>query len=134
MLFDPAASIDLQGHTGPFIQYTHARIRSLLRKAGTEAEHDPVFTALLPEERAVVKALHQFPAVLNEAAQKLDPSAVANHTYELAKAYNAFWQNVPVLKEQEAAKRTARIALSRTVADTIRKAMWCLGIEVPERM
>lgn len=134
MLFDPAASIDLQGHTGPFIQYTHARIRSLLRKAGTDVPEDPAFVALLPEERDVVKLLHQFPAALNEAAQKLDPSTIANHSYELAKAYNAFWQNVAVLKEEDPVKRAARVALSRTVADTIRKAMWCLAIEVPERM
>lgn len=137
MLFDPAASIDLQGHTGPFIQYTYARIKSLLRKAGAMGTwtHEHMGTsALLPEERNVIKLLHQFPAVLHEAATKLDPSAVANHAYELVKAYNSFYQSVPVMKEEDAAKRGFRLALSATVSTTIRKAMWCLGIEVPERM
>lgn len=137
MLFDPAASIDLQGHTGPFIQYTYARIRSLLRKAeamGTWA-HDASGTwALLPEERTVIKLLHQFPAVLHDAATKLDPSTLANHTYEVVKAYNSFYQGVPVMKEEDVTKRNFRLALSSAVAATTRKAMWCLGIEVPERM
>ena len=133
MLFDPAASIDLQGHTGPFIQYTYARIRSLLRKAdrpGTvTADHQ-----LLSEEKNVLKLLHQVPAVLNEAAVKLDPSSLANHAYELVKTYNTFYQTVPVLKEEDAEKRAFRLALSGAVAAATKKAMWCLGIEVPERM
>lgn len=137
MLFDPAASIDLQGHTGPFIQYTYARIRSLLRKSGSMAtwSHEHMGTwLLLPEERNVLKLLHQFPAVLNEAAFRLDPSSVANHTYELVKAYNSFYQAVPVLKEEDARKRDFRLALSGAVSSTTKKAMWCLGIDVPERM
>ena len=149
MLFDPAASIDLQGHTGPFIQYTYARIKSLLRKAeGSDdqtmgrsddqmirrSEDQTAIGALLPEERAVIKLLHQFPAVLNEAASKLDPSALANHTYELVKVYNSFYQSVPVMKEEDPAKRAFRLDLSRVVARTTKKAMWCLGIDVPERM
>ncbi|HMC96180.1 MAG TPA: arginine--tRNA ligase [Flavobacteriales bacterium] len=137
MLFDPAASIDLQGHTGPFIQYTHARIKSLLRKAGSKEtwahEHRGTWN-LLPEERAVIKLLHQLPASLDEAAVRLDPSSLANHTYELVKAYNGFYQTVPVLKEEDAAKREFRLALSAAVASATKKAMWCLGIEVPERM
>lgn len=149
MLFDPKASIDLQGHTGPFIQYTHARIRSLLRKADTlfpavEAtvfsEEAPMNTGttdiyeLLPEERNVIKLLHQMPAVLQESAVKLDPAALANQTYELVKAYNGFYQTVPVLKEEDADKRGFRLSLSRAVADVVKKAMDCLGIAVPERM
>jgi len=137
MLFDPAASIDLQGHTGPFIQYTYARIKSLLRKAGTMGtwtdEHTGTW-ALLPEERTVLKLLHQLPGALDEAAMRLDPSSLANHTYELVKAYNGFYQAVPVLKEEDAAKREFRIALSAAVGSATKKAMWCLGIEVPERM
>lgn len=137
MLFDPAASIDLQGHTGPFIQYTYARVQSLLRKAGTMDawQHEHLAgTALQTEERTVLKLLHQFPAVLDEAAAKLDPSALANHTYELVKAYNGFYQSVPVLKEEHAAKREFRLELSSCVAASVKKAMWCLGIDVPERM
>ena len=141
MLFDPAASIDLQGHTGPFIQYTYARVKSLLRKA--EESDDQMVRrpddrigsgGLLPEERTVIKLLHHLPAVLDEAATKLDPSALANHTYELVKAYNAFYQGVPVLKEVDAAKRAFRLDLSAAVANATKRAMWCLGIEVPERM
>ena len=145
MLFDPAASIDLQGHTGPFIQYTYARIRSLLRKAGelsvvgspmsgTDGQPPTDNRQLLPEEKSVIKLLHHYPAVLNDAATKLEPSALANHAYEVVKAYNTFYQNVPVLKEEDAAKRAFRLALSNAVADATKKAMWCLGIEVPERM
>lgn len=133
MLFDPAASIDLQGHTGPFIQYTYARIRSLLRKAESAHVNGGAST-MVPEERAVIKLLHQLPGVLNEAANKLDPSSLANHTYELVKAYNSFYQSVPVLKEEDASKRAFRISLSAAVADATKQAMWCLGIEVPERM
>jgi arginyl-tRNA synthetase len=137
MLFDPAASIDLQGHTGPFIQYTYARIKSLLGKAGAvdvwSTEQRSGWT-LLPEERTVIKLLHQFPAVLNESATHLDPSSIANHTYELVKAYNSFYQVVPVLKEEDAAKRDFRVGLSAAVATATKKAMWCLGMEVPERM
>jgi arginyl-tRNA synthetase len=137
MLFDPAASIDLQGHTGPFIQYTYARIKSLLRKAEGMVSWAPehmTTSALLPEERTVIKLLHHLPAVLEEAATKLDPSALANHTYELVKAYNSFYQAVPVLKEEDAIKRNFRLALSAAVATATKKSMWCLGIEVPERM
>lgn len=141
MLFDPAASIDLQGHTGPFIQYTYARIKSLLRKAGGSDDQmirrsdDRIEVGgLLPEERAVIKLLHHLPSVLDEAATKLDPSALANHTYELVKAYNTFYQGVPVLKEEDAAKRAFRLTLSAGVATATKKAMWCLGIAVPERM
>ena len=144
MLFDPAASIDLQGHTGPFIQYTYARIRSLLRKAhassGSVVEQSdtayrtPDNYELLTEERTVLKLLHHFPSVLNEAATKLDPSSLANHVYELVKAYNGLYQSVPVLKEENVDKREFRLKLSTCVAASVKKAMWCLGIDVPERM
>ncbi|MBS1944131.1 MAG: arginine--tRNA ligase [Bacteroidetes bacterium] len=145
MLFDPKASIDLQGHTGPFIQYTYARIRSLLRKAeelsvdgrrlaGPQVQPATANYQLLPEEKAVLKLLHQFPAVLNESATKLEPSALANHAYEVVKAYNAFYQSVPVLKEEDPAKQAFRLRLSSTVAAATSRALWCLGIEAPERM
>ena len=150
MLFDPAASIDLQGHTGPFVQYTYARIMSLNRRviqhafkgsmtfaeANAEFASQPSTTSdqLQDSERALVKLLHHFPAVLHEAAAKLEPSAIANHVYELAKAYNSFYQIVPVLKEEDIPKLLFRHNLSVYVAKTIKKAMWCLGVEVPERM
>lgn len=142
MLFDPKASIDLQGHTGPFIQYTYARIQSLLKRAGLSGHEGMVNAAqlitdnyqLLPEERNVLKVLHQFPAVLNEAANRMDPSSIANQAYELVKVYNGFYQSIPVLKEEDPAKRQFRLGLSAAVGKTVEKAMWCLGIEVPERM
>ncbi|MCB0768906.1 MAG: arginine--tRNA ligase, partial [Flavobacteriales bacterium] len=140
MLFDPAASIDLHGHTGPFIQYTYARIRSLLRKAGSDDrklkghEVPNAGYPLLPEERAVIKIMHHFPSVLHEAAAKLDPALLANQCYELVKAYNGFYQTVPVMKEEDATKRAFRLALSACVAAVVKKAMWCLGADVPERM
>ena len=136
MLFDPAASIDLQGHTGPFIQYTYARIRSLLRKAEEQGAKPRVGgkLSLGSGEREVIKLLHHLPTVLQEAADRYDPSSLANHTYELVKAYNTFYQGTPVLKEEDAAVRDMRLALSQAVAEATRKAMWCLGIEVPERM
>jgi arginyl-tRNA synthetase len=140
MLFDPAASIDLHGHTGPFIQYTYARIKSLLRKAGSadreaggSEDLNPAY-ALLSEERAVIKLLHHFPYVLHESAAKLDPALLANHCYELVKAYNGFYQSVPVMKEDDPTKRAFRLVLSARVAEVVKKAMWCLGADVPERM
>lgn len=136
MLFDPAASIDLQGHTGPFIQYTYARSRNLLRKAA-ESGFSPAATrqtAMLPVERDVVKALHQLPNVLNEAATQLDPSSLANQTYDLVKRFNSFYQSVDVMKEADPGKRDFRLALTAAVSSNVKKAMWCLGIEVPERM
>ncbi len=136
MLFDPAASIDLQGHTGPFIQYTYARSRNLLRKAAEQGfKPDAAREAgMLPVEREVIKSLHHFPAVLNESSLKLDPSSLANHAYELVKCYNSFYQSVDVLKEVDPAKRDFRLALTAAVAGTVNKAMWCLGVDVPERM
>ncbi len=137
MLFDPAASIDLQGHTGPFIQYTFARINSLLGKSGSLKTHSIEEMSgwkMAAEERTVIKMLHQFPAALHEAATELEPSSIANHTYELVKAYNGFYQTLPVLKEEDPLKRDCRLHLSSAVAKNVKKAMWCLGIEVPERM
>ncbi|HOY29796.1 MAG TPA: arginine--tRNA ligase, partial [Flavobacteriales bacterium] len=136
MLFDPAASIDLQGHTGPFIQYAYARSRNLLRKAEATGASPAIAleVATLPVEREIIKLLHRCPAVLEEAAEKLDPSALANHTYELVKAFNGFYQTVDVLKEADTTKRDFRLALTRAVSNAVKRSMWCLGIDVPERM
>jgi arginyl-tRNA synthetase len=135
ILFDPKASIDLNGHTGPFIQYTHARIRSLLRKADWQGGETTSPEDLLDPELSVIKLLHQFPAVLAHGADNLDPSGIANHAYELVKAYNSFYQGAPpILKETDTAVRDFRLLLSERVADATKQAMWILGIEVPERM
>jgi len=138
MLFDPNESIQLQGHTGPFIQYTHARICALLRKG----ERDWPAAAgdwhnveeLEAAEREVISLLYTYPARVQEAAANYSPAVLANYAYELAKSYNQFYQSVPVFNERDKARLALRLALSQAVARVLKKAMGLLGIEVPERM
>jgi arginyl-tRNA synthetase len=139
ILFDPQASIDFQGHTGPYIQYTHARIATILRKAKTtEVAHERDVLddslSLQPAEREVIMQLYKFPQALQEAADAYAPAIIAQYVFELAKAYNSMYGEVPILHEQEQALRTLRLSLSATVARTIRQSMQLLGIEVPVRM
>jgi arginyl-tRNA synthetase len=136
MLFDPRESIDFNGNTGPFIQYTHARIRSVLRKAaesgageGTEAVGD-----YLPEEIGIIKTLSEYPAVVAAAGESCSPSLVAAYAYDLAKLYNSFYHDHSILREPDQAVRAFRLKLSGTVAGVIKRAMGLLGITVPERM
>ncbi|MDE7069466.1 MAG: arginine--tRNA ligase [Alistipes sp.] len=138
MLFDPRESIDFNGNTGPFIQYTHARIRSILRKA-EEAGIDfrssgAESVALLPEEIALVKTLADYPATVRAAGENFAPSIVGAYAYELAKSFNGYYHDHSILREENAAVRDMRIRLAEQVARTIRSAMALLGIEVPERM
>ena len=137
MLFDPAESIQLQGFTGPFVQYTHARIRAILRKAESmnlpAGDFDTV-ESLEPPEREVIQVLNRFSQKIQDAAREYSPAIVANYVYELAREYNQFYQNIPIFNESDPAKLKARIALSKSVADVIKRGMWLLGIEVPERM
>jgi arginyl-tRNA synthetase len=139
MLFDPNESIQLQGFTGPFIQYTHARIKAILRKAeslGIDRSANGIRTTstLEPSEREVLRVLSAFENKIREAAREYSPAVIANYAYELAKEYNQFYQNVPIFSETDADKLKFRIALSHAVADVIRRAMHLLGIDVPERM
>lgn len=136
MLFDPNESISLQGHTGPFIQYTYARIRGMLRKGGSQAAGlpDARLGALDPLERAVLIRLSQYPDKLVEAAREYSPAIVANYVYELAKEYNQFYQAIPVLNETDSARRAMRLSFTKATADVIRSGMNVLGIGVPERM
>jgi arginyl-tRNA synthetase len=141
MLFNPEESIDFTGNTGPFIQYTHARIRSLLRKALEEFNYvSPALSQVLSavemngKERAIVMILHDFPSVVREAAETYNPASIANYVYELAKEYNQFYQEYPVLREENKAVSDFRIELSAFTGRVIKKAMNMLGIEVPERM
>lgn len=137
MLFDPNESIQLQGHTGPFIQYTHARIRALLRKADTMqlAAADWLGLATLePAEREVIGVLNAYPQRLQDAAREYSPAIVANYAYELAKSYNQFYQSISIFNETDLARMRLRLALSQAVADVLKKAMRVLGIAVPERM
>lgn len=135
MLFNPKESIDLQGNTGPFIQYTHARIRSIWRKSGLSTL--PEFKApdeIHPKEKELIKLLAAFPAIVHEAAQEYSPAVIANYAYDLAKTFNQFYDVCDVLKEPEEDTKNFRIALCVTVARTIREGMNMLGIEVPEKM
>lgn len=139
MLFDPNESIQLQGFTGPFIQYTHARIRSILRTAAQEkiAVSAAAFSAvdtLEPTERDTLMILSQYEIRLQEAAREYSPAVIANFAYDLAKEYNKFYQNVPIFDEEDASRKVLRIALSQVVADTLRSAMALLGIAVPDKM
>jgi arginyl-tRNA synthetase len=137
MMFDPGESIQLQGHTGPFIQYTHARIRAILRKAkemGIPVDEPVSSNPLEPSEREVIRLLNLYPGKVEEAAREYAPSAVANYAYELAREYNQFYQSIPIFNETDLARRQFRIAFSYVVAETLKKAMGLLGIRVPDRM
>ena len=136
MLFDPRESIDFNGNTGPFIQYTHARICSVLRKAA-EAGIDysePVRAPYLPEERELVKMLTEYPSVVKAAGENFAPSLIAAYVYELAKQFNGYYHDHSILKEEQADVRCMRLRLSQQVARVIRLGMKLLGIDVPERM
>ena len=138
-LFNPEESIDFNGNTGPFIQYTHARIRSLLRKArsrGLENTNLEVHAIkeILPAEKDILKILYDFPAIIQEAGKNLSPALIANYCYELAREYNQFYQEIPVLKEPDENLRNFRLRLSEFSGNVIRRGMALLGIHVPERM
>ena len=135
LLFDPNESIDFQGNTGPFIQYTHARIQSVLNKAnfGTNAKTN-YSGALTSSERDVLVCLSQYPALLQAAATEYSPALVANYTYELAKLYNKFYHEEIILKLEDEDLKNFRLALSAATAKTIKMAMHLLGIQVPDRM
>ena len=131
--FNPQESIDFQGNTGPFIQYTYARIQSILRKAG-ELPILPTSGDLHPKERELIKQLSLFTSVVQQAADTYSPALIANYVYELVKEFNSFYQNVSILGEEDPVKRSLRIHLSRKVGEVIATGFDLLGIEVPERM
>jgi arginyl-tRNA synthetase len=139
MMFDPNESIQLQGFTGPFIQYTHARIRAILRKAEsmniTVADVDlKSVVSLEPSERDALHLLSLFENKIKEAAKDYSPAVIANYAYDLAKQYNQFYQNIPIFNETDPVKLKFRIALSASISAAIKKSMKLLGISVPERM
>ncbi len=136
MLFNPEESIDFNGNTGPFVQYTYARIRSLLRKAH-DAALEPALTGnAVPNDKevALIQRLADFPATVTEAGRSYSPAQIANYVYDLAKEYNQYYHDCPILKESDKAAAAMRLALSRAVADVIARGFSLLGIEVPERM
>lgn len=136
MTFNPKESIDFNGNTGPFIQYTYARIRSVLRKAEEAGMATDGYLGVKPCEREItlIQRLADFPATVEEAGRSYSPAIIANYTYDLVKEYNQFYHDCSILKEEDAAVRAMRLTLSRMTADTVRTAMDLLGIKVPERM
>ena len=139
MLFNPEESIDFNGNTGPFIQYTHARIRSILRKAEAEGASLPEkldTAAAQPNEKEVelIQKLNEYGAAVEQAGKDYSPSGIANYCYELTKEFNQFYHDYSILKEPDAAKKQLRLVLARNVAKAIKNGMALLGIEVPERM
>lgn len=135
ILFDPEESVDFQGNTGPFIQYTYARIQSILRKADFDfQEGGQSLEVLHPKEKELLKQLQLFPETVQLAAEQYSPALIANYTYELVKQYNSYYQSVPILPEVDLEKKAFRVQLSKKVGDVIRSAFKLLGIEVPQRM
>ncbi|MEQ3500707.1 arginine--tRNA ligase [Tenacibaculum sp. SSH1-16] len=133
ILFDPQASVDFQGNTGPFVQYTYARIQSILRKADFDYSSS-VSVELHEKEKELIKQLELYPEVIQQAASNYSPAVIANYTYDLVKEFNSFYQNVSILGEENQDKKIFRVQLSKKVADTIKSAFKLLGIQVPERM
>ena len=133
ILFDPKSSVDFQGNTGPFIQYTYARIQSIIRKANFDYSN-PVSIELHEKEKELLKQLALFPETIQQAATNYSPAIIANYTYDLVKEFNSFYQNVSILGEENLEKKIFRVQLSKKVADTIKQAFLLLGIQVPERM
>ena len=135
MLFNPQESIDFNGNTGPFVQYTYARIRSVLRKSDEDDAATDI-TAYEPNEKEIeiIQRIADFPSVVSEAGRTYSPALIANYVFELAKGYNQFYHDYSILKEENGVARAFRLHLSRTVADIIRRGFSLLGVEVPERM
>ncbi|WP_417871193.1 arginine--tRNA ligase [Winogradskyella sp.] len=136
ILFDPKESIDFQGNTGPFIQYTYARIQSILRKSNIDENItlNATEVSLHDKERELLKQLEQFPEVIQNAASQHSPALVANYTYDLVKDFNSFYQNVSILGADKEEEKVFRVQLSKAVGQTVKNAFSILGIDVPERM
>ena len=133
ILFNPEESVDFQGNTGPFIQYTYARIQSILRKAGPTEKVSGNYQ-LHEKEKEVLKSLQLFPEVIQMASEHYSPALIANYTYDLVKEFNSFYQNVSILAADTASEKNFRIQLAKAVAEVIKSAFALLGIKVPERM
>jgi len=134
ILFNPEESVDFAGNTGPFIQYTYARIQSIIRKADFDFSNKIEIEELHEKEKELVKQIELFPEVIQNAAQNHSPALIANYTYDLVKEYNSFYQSVHILGEVDLTKKIFRVQLSQKVAEVIKSAFQLLGIEVPERM
>ena len=137
ILFDPKESIDFQGNTGPFVQYTYARIRSILRKnneLGENFELTKLPTELHEKEKNLLKSIEFFPEIIQNAANAYSPAIIANYVYDLVKEFNSFYQNVSILGEKDEIKKNFRVLLCSKISEIIALSFSTLGIKVPERM
>jgi arginyl-tRNA synthetase len=138
MLFNPEESIDFNGNTGPFIQYTYARIRSILRKASPSSlsslSSPSSSSSLSSKEIELIQKMNEFSAAVEQAGKDYSPSGIANYCYELTKVFNQFYHDYSILNEADADKKAVRLMLAKNVAKIIKSGMSLLGIEVPERM
>jgi arginyl-tRNA synthetase len=134
-LFNPEESVDFQGNTGPFVQYTYARIQSIIRKAGVNKQLLSLQSFILdPKEKEVIKILQLFPDTIQMAASNYSPALIANYTYDLVKEFNSFYQNVPIFAAENDTEKAFRIALCAAVGNVIKTAFSLLGIQVPSKM
>jgi arginyl-tRNA synthetase len=133
MLFNPEESIDFNGNTGPFIQYTHARIRSILRKAPNITSLTSL-TRLSSKEVELIQKMSEYGAAVEQAGKDYSPSGIANYCYELTKVFNQFYHDYSILNEEDEQKKQTRLVIARNVAKILKNGMALLGIEVPERM
>lgn len=138
MTFNPKESIDFNGNTGPFIQYTYARIRSVLRKAAEQgvalSEQMPVNFAISEKEENLIQMIADYASTVQEAGREYSPAYIANYVYDLVKEYNQFYHDFSILREENAELKNFRLVLSANVAKVVKSGMSLLGIEVPERM
>ncbi len=134
ILFNPEESVDFQGNTGPFIQYTYARIQAILRKADFDLEKDSTGLKLHEKERELIKQLILYPEIIQYAAKNQSPAVIANYTYDLVKGYNSFFQNVSIFGADSDSEKIFRVQLSKVVGETIKSAFGLMGIQVPNRM
>ena len=134
MMFNPEESVDFNGNTGPFIQYTYARIQSILRKATFDYSNEVTLADLHEKEKELIKQVQLFPEVIQNAAENHSPALIANYTYDLVKEFNSFYQNVSILGEDNIDKKVFRVQVSNSVSNVIKNAFGLLGISVPERM
>jgi arginyl-tRNA synthetase len=134
LLFDPNESIDLQGHTGPFIQYSYARIQSILRKAALPLNANTNITSLNANEKECIMLMLKYPLIIEEAANAYSPALLSNYLYELAKTFNKFYHDDPILKLEDADRLNFRLLICKNISGIISSGMSLLGIEVPERM
>ena len=135
MTFNPKESIDFNGNTGPFLQYTYARIQSILRKSQDDIDGTDISTvAPNDKETSLIQRLIDFSATVADAGKNYSPALIANYVYDLAKEFNQFYHDYSILREEDAQVRVFRLKLARTVGQIIKRAVWLLGMEVPERM